>query len=79
MKMYNYLLKNYSDILLDVAFTKQIENEINKLLENTISKKFNKLYKSNNEYTFKVSLDLSLIHISEPTRLRYVSRMPSSA
>ena len=26
-----------------------------------------------------VDLDLSLIHISEPTRLRYVSRMPSSA
>ena len=24
-------------------------------------------------------LHLSLIHISEPTRLRYVSRMPSSA
>ena len=30
-----------------------LENEINKLLENTISKKFNDLYKSNNEYTFK--------------------------
>ena len=25
------------------------------------------------------AFDLSLIHISEPTRLRYVSRMPSSA
>ena len=27
----------------------------------------------------KAIIDLSLIHISEPTRLRYVSRMPSSA
>ena len=26
-----------------------------------------------------LSLDLSLIHISEPTRLRQLSRMPSSA
>lgn len=68
MEMYNYLLKNYSDILLDVAFTKQIENEINKLLENTISKKFNKLYKSNNEYTFKVSLDELYIKIFFETK-----------
>ena len=68
MEMYNYLLNNYNDILSDVAFTKQIENEINKLLETTISKKFNELYKSNNEYTFKISLDEYFIKIYFETK-----------
>ena len=68
MEMYDYLLNNYNDILSDVAFTKQIENEINKLLENTISKKFNDLYKSNNEYTFKISLDEYFIKIYFETK-----------
>ena len=29
--------------------------------------------------SLRIILDLSLIHISEPTRLRQLSRMPSSA
>ena len=30
-------------------------------------------------YAARAGVDLSLIHISEPTRLEYLSRMPSSA
>lgn len=68
MDMYNNLVKNYTNILSDIAFAKQTENEINKLFDNTISKKFNRLYKSNNEYKFKISLDEFFIKIYFETR-----------
>ncbi|MEI0517066.1 ATP-binding protein [Brachyspira murdochii] len=70
MEMYEYISDNYSNILSDVAFAKQTENEINKILENTISKRFNdlyisnnELYKSNSDYSFKISLEKEFIKI----------------
>lgn len=68
MEMYEYLINIYKNTQLDVAFVKQIEKEINKLLENTISKTFNKLYKSNNEYIFKISLEENFIKIYFETK-----------
>ena len=68
MEFYEYLINIYKNVSLDVAFIKQIEKEINKLFENTISKKFNKLYKSNNEYIFKISLEESFIKIYFETK-----------
>ncbi|MBT8745244.1 AAA family ATPase [Brachyspira hyodysenteriae] len=68
MEMYNNLIKNYTNILSDVAFAKQTENEINKLFDNTVSKKFNELYKSNNEYKFKIALDEYFIKIYFETK-----------
>ena len=68
MDMYNNLIKNYTNILSDVAFAKQTENEINKLFDNSITKKFNELYKSNNEYKFKISLDEYFIKTYFETR-----------
>ena len=70
LEMYEYISDNYSNILSDVAFAKQTENEINKILENTISKRFNdlyisnnELYKSNSDYSFKISLEKEFIKI----------------
>ncbi|WIH88406.1 AAA family ATPase [Brachyspira pilosicoli] len=66
--MYNDLIENYTNILSDIAFSKQKENEINKLFETTISKRFNELYKSNNEYKFKIALESSFIKIYFETK-----------
>ena len=68
MEIYEYLINIYRNSPLDVAFVKQIEKEINKLFENTISKKFNKLYRSNNEYIFKISLEENFIKIYFETK-----------
>ncbi|EKV57056.1 hypothetical protein A966_08454 [Brachyspira hampsonii 30446] len=68
MDMYNNLIENYTDILLDVAFTKQTESEINKLFDSTVSKKFNELYKSDNEYKFKIALEERTIKIYFETK-----------
>ena len=68
MDMYNNLINNYENILSDIAFTKQTENEINKLFDSTISKKFNKMYKSNNEYRFKAALEKDFIKIYFETK-----------
>ncbi|WP_297297663.1 AAA family ATPase [uncultured Brachyspira sp.] len=68
MDMYNNLINNYENILSDTAFTKQTENEINKLFDSTISKKFNKMYKSNNEYRFKAALEKDFIKIYFETK-----------
>ena len=68
MDMYDNLIKNYTNILSDVAFAKQTESEINKIFDSTISKKFNELYKSNNEYKFKISLEEYFIKIYFETK-----------
>lgn len=68
MDMYNNLIKNYTNILSDTAFTKQTENEINKLFDSTVSKKFNEMYKSNNEYKFKAALEKDFIKIYFETK-----------
>lgn len=68
MDMYNNLINNYENILSDIAFTKQTENKINKLFDSTISKKFNKMYKSNNEYRFKAALEKDFIKIYFETK-----------
>lgn len=68
METYEYLINNYDYIVSDVSFSKQKENEINKLLEDTISKKFNELYKSNNDYVFKIILETSCIRVYFETK-----------
>ncbi|MBW5377291.1 ATP-binding protein, partial [Brachyspira pilosicoli] len=68
MDMYDNLIMNYDNILSDTAFTKQTESEINKLFDSTISKKFNEMYKSNNEYKFKIVLESSFIKIYFETK-----------
>lgn len=68
MDMYNNLIENYTNILSDVAFTKQTESAINKLFDSTVSKKFNEMYKSNNEYKFKVALESKFIKIYFETK-----------
>lgn len=68
MDMYNNLIRNYKNILSDTAFTKQTESEINKLFDSTVSKKFNEMYKSNNEYKFKVALENDFIKIYFETK-----------
>ena len=68
MDMYNNLIRNYRNILSDTAFTKQTESEINKLFDSTVSKKFNEMYKSNNEYKFKVGLEYDFIKIYFETK-----------
>ncbi|MEI0563990.1 ATP-binding protein [Brachyspira pulli] len=68
IKTYEYLINNYDYIVSDVSFSKQKENEINKLFEDTISKKFNELYKSNNNYVFKIILETSCIRVYFETK-----------
>lgn len=68
MKTYEYLINNYDYIVSDVSFSKQKENEINKLFEDTISKRFNELYKSNNNYVFKIILETSCIRVYFETK-----------
>lgn len=63
METYEYLINNYDYIVSDVSFSKQKENEINRLFEDTISKRFNELYKSNNDYVFKIILETNYIRI----------------
>ena len=61
--IYNELINNYDRISSDTSYLTQKENEINNLLSDTISKKFNELYKSNNEYIFKIRLETDHIKI----------------
>lgn len=61
--IYNELINNYDKISSDTSYLTQKENEINNLLKDTISKKFNELYKSNNEYVFKIRLETDHIKI----------------
>ncbi len=61
--IYNELINNYYKISSDTSYLTQKENEINNLLKDTISKKFNELYKSNNEYVFKIRLETEHIKI----------------
>ena len=61
--IYNELINNYYKISSDTSYLTQKENEINNLLKDTISKKFNELYKSNNEYVFKTRLETDHIKI----------------
>ena len=68
METYEYLINNYDYIVSDVSFSKQKENEINKLFEDTISKRFNELYKSNNDYVFKIILETSCIRVYFETK-----------
>ncbi|MEI0579983.1 AAA family ATPase [Brachyspira pilosicoli] len=68
MKTYEYLINNYDYIVSDVSFSKQKENEINKLFEDTISKSFNELYKSNNDYVFKIILETNCIRVYFETK-----------
>lgn len=68
IKTYEYLINNYDYIVSDVSFSKQKENEINKLFEDTITKKFNELYKSNNNYVFKIILETSCIRVYFETK-----------
>lgn len=68
METYEYLINNYDYIVSDVSFSKQKENEINKLFEDTISKSFNKLYKSNNDYVFKIILETNCIRVYFETK-----------
>ena len=68
METYKYLINNYDYIVSDVSFSKQKENEINKLFEDTISKSFNKLYKSNNDYVFKIILETNCIRVYFETK-----------
>ncbi|MEI0541926.1 hypothetical protein R4J01_06465 [Brachyspira pilosicoli] len=68
METYKYLINNYDYIVSDVSFSKQKENEINKLFEDTISKIFNKLYKSNNDYVFKIILETNCIRVYFETK-----------
>ncbi|AGA65681.1 hypothetical protein BPP43_01725 [Brachyspira pilosicoli P43/6/78] len=68
METYKYLINNYDYIVSDVSFSKQKENEINRLFEDTISKRFNELYKSNNDYVFKIILETNYIRIYFETK-----------
>lgn len=68
METYKYLINNYDYIVSDVSFSKQKENDINKLFEDTISKSFNKLYKSNNDYVFKIILETNCIRVYFETK-----------
>ena len=68
METYEYLINNYDYIVSDVSFSKQKENEINKLFEDTISKNFNELYKSNNDYVFKIILETNCIRVYFETK-----------
>ena len=68
METYEYLINNYDYIVSDVSFSKQKENEINKLFEDTISKSFNELYKSNNDYVFKIILETNCIRVYFETK-----------
>ena len=61
--IYKDLINNYDRISSDTSYLTQKENEINNLLKDTISKKFNELYKSNNEYVFKIRLETDHIKI----------------
>ncbi|MEI0822161.1 AAA family ATPase, partial [Brachyspira pilosicoli] len=61
--IYNELINNYDRISSDTSYLTQKENEINNLLKETISTKFNELYKSNNEYIFKIRLETDYIKI----------------
>lgn len=61
--IYNELINNYDKISSDTSYLTQKENEINNLLKDTISTKFNELYKSNNEYIFKIRLETDYIKI----------------
>lgn len=61
--IYNELINNYDKISSDTSYLTQKENEINNLLKDTISTKFNELYKSNNEYIFKIRLETDHIKI----------------
>lgn len=61
--IYNDLINNYDRISSDTSYLTQKENEINNLLKDTISKKFNELYKSNNEYIFKIRLETDHVKI----------------
>lgn len=61
--IYNELINNYDKISSDTSYLTQKENKINNLLKDTISKKFNELYKSNNEYIFKIRLETDHIKI----------------
>ena len=61
--IYNELINNYDKISSDTSYLTQKENEINNLLKDTISTKFNELYKLNNEYIFKIRLETDYIKI----------------
>lgn len=61
--IYNELINNYDRISSDTSYLTQKEDEINNLLKETISTKFNELYKSNNEYIFKIRLETDYIKI----------------
>ena len=61
--IYNEIINNYDKISSDTSYLTQKENEINNLLKDTISTKFNELYKSNNEYIFKIRLETDHIKI----------------
>ena len=56
-----------SNKIFDDSFVDKVTDSISKIGTKT------------EEAIKKLNLDLSLIHISEPTRLRQLSRMPSSA
>ena len=66
--IYNELINNYDRISSDTSYLTQKENEINNLLSDSISKKFNELYKSNNEYIFKIRLETGHIKIYFETK-----------
>ena len=64
----------------EVVYVKPLEGDFISRLSASLSIGYN-LTKNNNLHQFssRVNLGLSLIHISEPTRPELVSRMPSSA